>query len=64
MKFFPAGVAICLLCQAAVAQTPDCKSSRAVPVLKTDGDGAKYVDSIGAEEARVNARLKNICRGC
>ena len=23
-----------------------------------------YVDSIGAEDARVNAQLKNICRGC
>ena len=26
MKFFAAVVAICLLCQAAAAQTPDCKS--------------------------------------
>jgi hypothetical protein len=24
----------------------------------------KYVDTIGAEDARMNARLKNICRGC
>jgi hypothetical protein len=23
-----------------------------------------YVDPIGAEDARMNARLKNICRGC
>lgn len=36
---------------------------RAVPVAKAD-DGAKYVDSISAEDARVNAQLKNICRGC
>lgn len=35
---------------------------RAAPVSKVDG--AKYVDSIGAEDALVNARLKNICRGC
>jgi hypothetical protein len=27
-------------------------------------DTEKYVDSIGAEEALVNTRLKNICRGC
>lgn len=27
-------------------------------------DNGKYVDSIGAEDAIVNARLKNICRGC
>jgi hypothetical protein len=36
---------------------------RAVPVAKAD-DGGNYVDSIGAEDARVNAKLKNICRGC
>jgi hypothetical protein len=27
-------------------------------------DGAKYVDTIGAEDALMNAKLKNICRGC
>jgi len=27
-------------------------------------DNGKYVDSISAEDAIVNARLKNICRGC
>jgi hypothetical protein len=27
-------------------------------------DGAKYVDKIGAEDALMSARLKNICRGC
>jgi hypothetical protein len=27
-------------------------------------DSAKYVDSIAAEDALMNARLKNICRGC
>ena len=35
---------------------------RAVPPSKVDA--AKYVDSISTEEARVNARLKNICRSC
>jgi hypothetical protein len=24
----------------------------------------KYVDTIGAEDARMSAQLKNICRGC
>jgi hypothetical protein len=89
MKFFAALVAICALCQTAIAQTPDCKSIsnpgarlacydktappavasatakpplRAVPPSKVDG--AKNVDSIGTEDARVNAQLKNICRGC
>jgi hypothetical protein len=27
-------------------------------------DPSRYVDAIGAEDARMNARLKNICRGC
>ena len=27
-------------------------------------DSGKYVDSISAEDALMNARLKNICRGC
>ena len=32
------------------------------PVTKVDT--AKYVDTISAEDALMNARLKNICRGC
>jgi hypothetical protein len=35
---------------------------RAAPASKADG--TKYVDSISAEDALMNARLKNICRGC
>jgi hypothetical protein len=35
---------------------------RAAPVSK--GDPAKYVDQIAAEDALMNARLRNICRGC
>jgi hypothetical protein len=91
MRFLVALVAIGALCQAAIAQTPDCKSIsnpaarlacydkaappatasasapakpplRAVPPSKVDG--AKYVDSLSSEDARVNAQLKNICRGC
>lgn len=27
-------------------------------------DGTKYVDSIGDEDAALNAKLHNICRGC
>ena len=27
-------------------------------------DGTANVDSIGSEDARMNAQLKNICRGC
>ena len=33
-----------------------------LPVSKTDG--GKYVDTISAEDALMNARLRNICRGC
>jgi hypothetical protein len=38
------------------------KPSRAIPPSKVDG--TKYVDSISAEDALMNARLKSICRGC
>ena len=91
MKLFAVLVALSALCQAAIAQTPDCKSIsnsaarlacydkaappaaasasvpakprlRAVPPSKVDG--TKYVDSLSSEDARVNAQLKNICRGC
>jgi hypothetical protein len=41
---------------AAAAAKPPAPASKTEP--------AKYVDSIGAEDARMNARLKNICRGC
>jgi hypothetical protein len=27
-------------------------------------DTPKYVDTISAEDARMNAKMKNICRGC
>jgi hypothetical protein len=29
-----------------------------------NADPSKYVDTISAEDARMNAQLKNICRGC
>ena len=35
---------------------------RPVPAAQADNTG--YVDSLGEEDARVNAQLKNICRGC
>jgi len=46
--------------------TPPAASSAAAkqraPVSNVDA--AKYVDTISAEDAIMNARLKNICRGC
>lgn len=46
----------------ASASVPARPRLRAVPPSKVDG--AKYVDSLSTEDARVNAQLKNICRGC
>lgn len=99
MRLFALLVAICALSQAAIAQTPDCKSlgdarlrlscydraappaptaekavpaatpaektAAAKPAAKTSkADNSGYVDTIGAEDALMNARLKNICKGC
>jgi hypothetical protein len=94
MRLFALLIAVCSLCQPAVAQTSNCKSiadpmarlacyDRAVPTASVEHpvlvkpaapslakpgaskvDTEKYVDSIGEEEALVNTRLKNICRGC
>ena len=55
---------------AAPPMTPSAsaKPSAALPAAKKDAkakiDTAKYVDTIGAEDALMNAKLKNICRGC
>ena len=49
--------------------TPSAASSAAAkpaarPASASKVDAAKYVDSISAEDAKMNARLKSICRGC
>jgi hypothetical protein len=37
----------------------------AAPAPKASkADPSKYVDAISAEDARMNARLNSICRGC
>jgi hypothetical protein len=46
------------------AATPASKTEAAKPAAKARVDSTKYVDSIGAEDALMNARLKNICKGC
>jgi hypothetical protein len=38
------------------------KTGSRVPASKVDAE--KYVDTISAEDALMNARLKNICKGC
>jgi hypothetical protein len=48
--------------KAAPAPAPAAKPLASVPGTKIDP--AKYVDTISAEDALMNARLKNICRGC
>jgi hypothetical protein len=47
---------------AATAASAAKPASRTAPSPKTDT--AAHVDSISAEDALMNARLKNICRGC
>jgi hypothetical protein len=37
-------------------------SARSAPASKVEA--GTYVDTISAEDALMNARLKNICRGC
>jgi hypothetical protein len=54
---------------AAAKSAPSAVSAdkNAKPAGKPPGskiDNSKYVDTIGAEDAKMNARLKNICRGC
>ena len=51
-----------LACYDKAAAAPAKPVSRAAPGSKLDK--AKYVDTIGDEDALMNARLKNICRGC
>jgi len=48
--------------KAAPPATSSAAAKQRAPVSKVDA--AKYVDTIGAEDAIMNARLKNICRGC
>jgi hypothetical protein len=51
-----------------VTPTASAKPPAVVPAEKKDAaakiDTAKYVDTISAEDALMNAKLKNICRGC
>ena len=44
-----------------VAAGPSIAAPAMIPATKAEG---KYVDTISAEDALMNARLRNICRGC
>jgi hypothetical protein len=64
-----AGVRLACHDKAAPPVTPSAAAKpAALPVEKKDAatkiDAAKYVDTIGAEDALMNAKLKNICRRC
>ena len=63
-----AGSAARLACydKASPAAAKAAKPVAAVPAAASASrpDGSPYVDSISAEDALMNARLKNICRGC
>jgi hypothetical protein len=85
MKFIALLVALCSLCEPALAETSDCHSilrsrdrlacydkaipptSSAKPVAtsqKTSSKQDQALDPLSDENARLNAKLKNICRGC
>jgi hypothetical protein len=51
-----------LACYDKAAPAAAAKPLASVPASKTDM--SKYVDTISAEDALMNARLRNICRGC
>jgi hypothetical protein len=57
-----------LACYDKAAPSAAAKPPAALPAAKKDAaakiDTAKYVDTISAEDALMNAKLKNICRGC
>jgi hypothetical protein len=51
-----------LACYDKVAAASAATAKPLAPASKPDA--AAYVDEISAEDVRMNARLKNICRGC
>jgi hypothetical protein len=57
-----------LACYDKVAPSATAKPTAALPAAKREAaakiDPPKYVDTISAEDALMNAKLKNICRGC
>jgi type VI secretion system VasI family protein len=46
------------------AATPAKSVERPAASRTPNAEQPKYVDTISAEDARMNAQLKNICRGC
>lgn len=50
--------------KAAPTAAPAAAARPLASVAASKTDTSKYVDTIGAEDALMNARLRNICRGC
>jgi hypothetical protein len=53
-----------LACYDKSAPPTTAKPADSVTIPAAKADPAKYVDPISAEDALMNARLKNICHGC
>jgi hypothetical protein len=53
-----------LACYDRAAPPPASSAAAKPPAPASKVDTAKYVDTINAEDALMNARLRNICRGC
>jgi hypothetical protein len=50
--------------KAAPSAAPAAAARSLASVGASKADTSKYVDTISAEDALMNARLRNICRGC
>lgn len=59
-----AGARLACYDKAAPAAKPAARPLAAVSAPAAKTDTGKYVDTISAEDALMNARLRNICRGC
>ena len=53
-----------LACYDSAAPPAAAKPADPATIPTAKADPAKYVDPISAEDALMNARLKNICHGC
>ena len=53
-----------LACYDSASPPMTAKPATSARVPASKADPAKYIDPIDAEDALMNARLKNICRGC
>jgi hypothetical protein len=59
-----AGARLACYDKAAPAAKPAARPLASVSASAAKTDTGKYVDTISAEDTLMNARLKNICRGC